>query len=139
MLSLAVQPGTPPGWRPATSHTPPAIAVVILVMALVAAVVVALIFLSSLPTALGSGVALLLIPGCAIFLVVIGLIIAAVTGAFRSRPSLPPPPPVQQQMVPAGLEGAIAINCPNCGAPPGSVDRFGVATCIHCGARFIVR
>jgi hypothetical protein len=108
-------------------------------MGLVAAAVVAFIVISAWQMIPGSGVALLTIPGCAISLVVIGLIIAAATGAFRSRPSFPPPPPVQQPMVPAGLQGPIAINCPNCGAPPQFVDRFGVAACAHCDTRFIVR
>jgi len=42
-------------------------------------------------------------------------------------------------MVPAGLEGPVALNCPNCGAPSEAVDRFGVATCTHCATRFLVR
>jgi hypothetical protein len=77
-------------------------------------------------------------PLCVAFLVVIIVVIAAVSGAFR-RTSLPPPPPIQQPMVPAGTQGPIALSCPNCGAPPVSVDRFGVATCTYCGTRFIVR
>ncbi len=81
----------------------------------------------------------ILAPFCSLFVIVIVLLIAAAAGAFRSRPSLPPPPPIQQPMVPAGMQGPIALNCPNCGAPPGVVDRFGVATCTHCSARFLVR
>ena len=86
----------------------------------------------------GAGFFGVLLPFCGVFIVLIVLAIAAATGVFRRAP-LPPPPPIQQPMVPAGRLPPIAINCPNCGAPPGTVDRFGVATCTHCGTRFIVR
>ena len=86
----------------------------------------------------GAGFLGILLPFCGVFIVLIVLAIAAATGVFRRAP-LPPPPPIQQPMVPAGRLPPIAINCPNCGAPPGMVDRFGVATCTHCGTRFIVR
>jgi hypothetical protein len=86
----------------------------------------------------GSEFAGLLVPVCGALLVLGFLAIGGAMGAFRRAP-LPPPPPIQQPMVPAGRQPPIAINCPNCGAPPGLVDRFGVAVCTHCGARFIVR
>ncbi len=78
------------------------------------------------------------IPFCGVFLVILVLVIANAAGGFR-RPNLPPPPPVQQPMVPMGMQGPIALNCPNCGAPPEAIDRFGVATCTHCATRFLVR
>jgi hypothetical protein len=78
------------------------------------------------------------VPVCGLLAVVVLIAIAHAVGAFRRSP-LPPPPPIQQPMVPAGRQPPIAINCPNCGAPPGAIDRFGVAVCTHCGARFIVR
>ena len=60
-------------------------------------------------------------------------------GSVGSRRTLPPPPPIQQPMVPAGQMGPVSLNCPNCGAPPGLVDRFGIAVCSHCQTRFLVR
>jgi len=111
----------------------PAVLVVAIVLGvfLVVTVVITLAFS-------GIGGALLLGPFCFIFLILIVTLIAVAAGASR-RTSLPPPPPIQQPMVPAGMEGPIAVNCPNCGAPPGSIDRFGVAICTHCGTRFLVR
>jgi len=53
---------------------------------------------------------------------------------------LSPPPAIQQPMSPSqGPRGAIEIPCPNCGAPPQGVDRFGVAACPYCGTRYLVR
>ena len=58
-----------------------------------------------------------------------------------TKPSVPPPPPTIQP--PPGSapapRGAIEIPCPNCGAPPQSIDRFGVATCPYCQTRYLVR
>jgi len=77
-------------------------------------------------------------PFCAFFVIIIVVVIlVASQGAARSR--IPPPPPIQQPMVPAGQMGPIALDCPNCGAPPQNVDRFGVATCTYCNTRFLVR
>ena len=79
-------------------------------------------------------------PFCGVLLVIVIIIVvvlAASQGATRAP--IPPPPPIQQPMVPAGQVGPIALNCPNCGAPPVNVDRFGVATCTYCGTRFLVR
>jgi len=77
-------------------------------------------------------------PFCAFFIVILIVIaLAATRGLTSSR--IPPPPPIQQPMVPAGQVGPIALNCPNCGAPPQNVDRFGVATCTYCNTRFLVR
>ncbi|TLZ58187.1 MAG: hypothetical protein E6K17_01690 [Methanobacteriota archaeon] len=77
-------------------------------------------------------------PLCIVFLIIIVFAVLAATGALR-RSNLPPPPPIQGPMVPAGTQGPIALSCPNCGAPPVNVDRFGVATCTYCATRFIVR
>jgi hypothetical protein len=75
---------------------------------------------------------------CIAFVVIIAfIIIAAASGAGRR--TIPPPPPIQQPMVPAGQQGPVALNCPNCGGPPTNVDRFGIATCSYCGTRFLVR
>ncbi len=80
----------------------------------------------------------LLAPFCAFLLfVVIAIVWAASRGAMSYR--IPPPPPIQGPMVPAGQTGPIPLNCPNCGAPPQIVDRFGVATCTYCNTRFLVR
>lgn len=81
-----------------------------------------------------------LAPVCAVMLIILVVIVLALVasqGAMRAR--IPPPPPIQQPMVPAGQVGPIALNCPNCGAPPQNVDRFGVATCTYCNTRFLVR
>lgn len=86
----------------------------------------------------GSGFFGIWLPFCGVFIILVVVVISAATGILRRAP-LPPPPPIQQPMVPAGRQPPIAINCPNCGAPPGMVDRFGVATCTHCETRFIVR
>lgn len=72
-----------------------------------------------------------------IVFVIIAVVLAASRGTLSSR--IPPPPPIQGPMVPAGQAGPIALNCPNCGAPPQNVDRFGVATCTYCNTRFLVR
>ena len=75
---------------------------------------------------------------CIPFLFVIVFIVIALASASGRR-TIPPPPPIQQPMVPAGQQGPVALNCPNCGAPPTNVDRFGIATCSYCGTRFLVR
>ena len=85
---------------------------------------------------------LVFLPFCGViaFMIIFVIVIAVLsaTGTLGRR-NLPPPPPIQQPMVPAGLQGSIALACPNCGAPPSNVDRFGVATCTYCGTRFLVR
>jgi len=62
-------------------------------------------------------------------------------GDSGKRSSVPPPPTALSP--PAGApqppRGPIEIPCPNCGAPPGNIDRFGIATCGYCGTRFLVR
>src|SRR5437867_11107728 len=62
-------------------------------------------------------------------------------GDSGKRTSVPPPPAVQSPPSggPQHLPGSIEIPCPNCGAPPQSIDRFGVATCGYCQTRFLVR
>ena len=69
----------------------------------------------------------------------VGMFITLVARSMRAATTLPPPPLIQQPMVPAGAQGPVGLNCPACGAPAEAVDRFGVATCTHCGARFLVR
>jgi hypothetical protein len=76
---------------------------------------------------------------CGFFLVVIGIVVLAVAAGSAGRRAIPPPPPIQQPMVPAGLQGPMELACPNCGAAPRAVDRFGVATCDYCDTRFLVR
>jgi len=134
-------PLSPLGWRPPVRRLQPVIAVVIL-LAILVAVGVAVTFVAGWWQAPGGIAPLwsLIAPLCLVFVIVIAFLIATVAGAFQRRPSLPPPPPVQQPMVPAGLHGTVvSLNCPNCGAPPVSIDRFGVAACTHCGTRFLVR
>jgi hypothetical protein len=79
-------------------------------------------------------------PFCGIFAFVIVLVVVLIAAsAGRSPYRIPPPPPIQQPMVPAGTQGPVALNCPNCGAPPQNMDRFGVATCTYCSTRYLVR
>ena len=66
--------------------------------------------------------------------------VVVLSSAGMGGRTLPPPPPIQQPMIPVGAAGvATALNCPNCGGPPGEIDRFGIATCPHCQTRFLVR
>jgi hypothetical protein len=77
-----------------------------------------------------------------ICLPVLFVVFAIIFGLYQSgarRRTIPPPPPIQQPMVPAGQQGPVAVDCPNCGGPPTNVDRFGIATCSYCGTRFLVR
>ncbi len=78
-------------------------------------------------------------PFCALFAVIVILVVLAAISSQTRSSWIPPPPPIQKPMVPAGMQGPVALNCPNCGAPPQNVDRFGVATCTYCNTRFLVR
>ena len=134
-MSASVQP---PAWRP-PSRSPVNPALVGVVVFLIGMAVMLAIVVPSMTgfSVLG---AFAFVPFLMFFIVIVFILVAvaASAGGFGRR-SLPPPPPIQQPMVPAGMQGPIALNCPNCGAPPGSVDRFGVATCTHCATRFLVR
>jgi len=145
-LSRVVQPPlspplSPVGWRPPAPRSSAVIVAVVLLVILVAVVVVVAVVAGWWQSS-GGFFPLwnVLAPLCIVGVIVIVFLVATVAGAFQSRPNLPPPPPVQQPMVPAGLQGtAVSLNCPNCGAPPENIDRFGVAMCTHCGTRFLVR
>jgi len=126
--------GLPP--RPLAGQSP------VLVVVIVIAVVFGIGFLFFLVAGLGLGAAgfpaFILAPFCLFILfIIIAIAWAATRGMMPSQ--IPPPPPIQQPMVPAGQTGPIALNCPNCGAPPQIVDRFGVATCTYCNTRYLVR
>ena len=137
-----VIPGAPsgaPAWAPPRQGPNPAGAIIGAVVAIIVAVVVLVSFFGFL-SPFGAPFGFMVVPIIGFLLVIVFIIIAvAVSMGGFGRPSLPPPPPVQQPMVPAGMEGPIALNCPNCGAPPESIDRFGVAICTHCATRFLVR
>ncbi len=77
-------------------------------------------------------------PFCGVVLVIV-IVVVLMAAQGMGRAPIPPPPPIQQPMVPAGQQGPVALSCPNCGAPPTVVDRFGVATCTYCNTRFLVR
>ncbi len=112
---------------------------VVAAVVVVIAVMIALGALASTPTGFPS---FIFLPFCGVFvtiLVVIVLVVVLAATQGFSQQRIPPPPPIQQPMVPAGAQGPIALNCPNCGAPPQNVDRFGVATCTYCNTRFLVR
>ncbi len=137
-------PSAPPPYGPQPYWAPPRrspgnqVAIVIVAVAVAVFVLMALLVFSLLGFGRGSFTIMWFAPFCVVLLVLVVFVVLAAVGAFR-RTSLPPPPPIQQPMVPAGTQGPIALSCPNCGAPPVSVDRFGVATCTYCGTRFIVR
>ena len=72
-------------------------------------------------------------------IIIAGGILVGVEGMTHRKP-LPPPPPIQRPPTAPGGEGRpLELACPNCGAAPRSIDRFGVATCEYCGTRFLVR
>jgi hypothetical protein len=81
-------------------------------------------------------------PAGVVCIPILFVILISVLGFYRStsrRRTIPPPPPIQQPMVPAGQQGPVTLDCPNCGGPPSNVDRFGIAVCSYCGTRFLVR
>ena len=113
-----------------------------MLIAIVISVVLAIGFMVFMVAGLGLGFTgfplFIFAPFCVI---IVFIIVAIAFGVSRGTMSyrIPPPPPIQQPMVPAGQVGPVALNCPNCGAPPQNVDRFGVATCTYCNTRFLVR
>jgi hypothetical protein len=127
----------PAGWFPAAAGRPPDVGLIVVAVVVILGAFAAIAFamVGFMPSSSMFSVApFLCIP---VIFVVVALIIAFAQGA--NRRSIPPPPPIQQPMVPAGQQGPIALNCPNCGGPPTNVDRFGIATCSYCGTRFLVR
>lgn len=118
-----------------TWQSPGAVAAIIAVVVAVAFVAVAVVVMGATPFGF---VSFFFLPFCAIFVIIIVFVFLAMTQGAMRQP-IPPPPPIQQRMVPAGAQGPIELNCPNCGAPPQNVDRFGVATCTYCNTRFLVR
>ncbi len=112
------------------------------IVGIIAAVVIAAVFIILFASSTAFGVAgfptFMFLPFCGVFVVIVVVIVLAISQGMN-QPRIPPPPPIQQPMVPAGTQGAVALNCPNCGAPPQNVDRFGVATCPYCNTRFLVR
>ena len=129
--------GPPPAWAPPRPR-PPAVMIVIIF------VIIFLVVLGVGAAAVLSGgfPGIVFLPFCGVIafmiIFVVLFVVLAATGVLQRR-NLPPPPPIQQPMVPAGTQGPVALTCPNCGAPPQNVDRFGVATCTYCGTRFLVR
>ena len=81
-----------------------------------------------------------LVAGLGFILMASGGAAMAIMDSGEERP-VPAPPAVQSPPAagPQVPRGSIEIPCPNCGAPPQNVDRFGVATCTYCGTRFLVR
>jgi len=129
-------PAQPPpsAWHPAPSppRVPEAAVVAVVIAVVVLLVVGGIAFLVGFPEIAFIGAF------CIPVLFIILIVVAALAFGTRRR-TIPPPPPIQQPMVPAGQQGPIALNCPNCGGPPTNVDRFGIATCSYCGTRFLVR
>ncbi len=124
-------PSRPAGWQ-----SPGAI--VGIVVAVVFAAVIIILFTSTVTFGGFPFPTFMFLPFCGIFAVIVVVIIFSITQGMN-QPRIPPPPPIQQPMVPAGTQGSVPLNCPNCGAPPQNVDRFGVATCPYCSTRFLVR
>ncbi len=133
-------PGVPYG--PAPVWAPPRQSILTpAVIAGIVALVVALLFIPFILFSAMAGTSMVFFPFCGFLLALILIVVVIVAVALNSsrRAALPPPPPVQGPMVPMGTQGPVALNCPNCGAPPEAIDRFGVATCRYCGTRFLVR
>jgi len=128
----------PPVWRPSPApHTLPQNLIVWVVLSTVMILFVFLFAgfaMGGLNAFPGAFLGVLCIP--LLFVIVVAIIAIATSSRRRT---IPPPPPIQQPMVPAGQQGPVALNCPNCGGPPTNVDRFGIATCAYCGTRFLVR
>src|SRR5438309_253405 len=126
-----VQPPQPPPlgtYRVTGPRGPPQAAVIGVVLVVLLLAVFGIIML---PLAGGSlmfsGAAFLCVP---VIFVAIVLILFFVQGVGRR--TIPAPPPIQQPMVPAGQQGPVALNCPNCGGPRQNVDRFGISPCPCC-------
>ena len=131
-------PYYPPPPRPLSLQSPASLVAVVLVV-----VVGVFIAIGVLTMATGIGTfpgfsTFMFLPFCGVLVVIVIIVALAVTQGMTRQP-IPPPPPLQQPIVPAGAQGPVALNCPNCGAPPQNVDRFGVATCTYCNTRFLVR
>jgi len=75
---------------------------------------------------------------CGILVFGIAFAVLGFSRGLQTR-HLPPPPPIQQPMIPLGNARPAELACPNCGAPPKSVDRFGIAICDYCETRFLAR
>ncbi len=132
-------PYTPPRPQGGWNVQSPAALVGLLVFFAVFVIVIVVILTGVMSMGAGFPIAFAA-PFCGIFLFVIIMVVVLVaTGMGRYSSRIPPPPPIQQPMVPAGTQGPVSLNCPNCGAPPQNVDRFGVATCTYCNTRFLVR
>ena len=114
---------------------------VVIAVVFLAVFVAFMLFASGLMGGLGGSTAFVCLPLFFVIIVLVIIVVAVIAVFARAgrSTSLPPPPPIQQPMVPAGMQGPVALSCPNCGAPPQNIDRFGVATCDHCETRFVVR
>ncbi|HTD81137.1 MAG TPA: hypothetical protein VK723_03185 [Thermoplasmata archaeon] len=130
--------GPQPYWAPPRRSPGNQVAIVIVAVVAVVFLLIGVLMFTMLGVGGGSFGIAFLAPLCFVVLILIVFGVLAATGVLQ-RSNLPPPPPIQQPMVPAGTQGPIALSCPNCGAPPVNVDRFGVATCTYCATRFIVR
>jgi hypothetical protein len=130
-------PWRPPYPSPAPHRSPETI--IGGVLSVVAFLVIAGIGLSMMGGFPGSTFGVFPIFACLPILFVIVIIVVVLFQAGSHRRTIPPPPPIQQPMVPAGQQGPVAVDCPNCGGPPTNVDRFGIATCAYCGTRYLVR
>ncbi|MGQ0796620.1 MAG: hypothetical protein ACT4OI_01955 [Methanobacteriota archaeon] len=125
----------PSGWGAPTPRQAPQI---VAALVAVAFVVVFLVIGAGLVVPFGTGFSVILPAVCGAVIFVVVLVVVALSSGMQRR-TLPPPPPIQQPMVPAGTQGAVELACPNCGAAPRTVDRFGVATCDYCDTRFLAR
>ena len=129
-------PPPPSQWGASTPRQGPQIVAIVLVVVFV---VVFLVIGAGMLSPFGTGLSSAgFIPLCGAVIFVVVLLVVAFSSGMQRR-TLPPPPPIQQPMVPAGTQGAVELACPNCGAAPRTIDRFGVATCDYCDTRFLAR
>lgn len=130
----------PSPWPPASN--PYRLVGPVVVVVVVAVFAVFFFILSAFLGGMGfgfSGFDFMFAPFCGMLAVIIIVFALVALGAGTSRRRIPPPPPIQQPMVPAGTPATVELMCPNCGAPPRNVDRFGIATCDYCDTRYMVR
>ena len=133
--SFGPQPSPAPSHHDSAKHVP----IWAINAVLAACVAVFLVLLTALPNTIPGAPVRAGLVGVAIAILFLDLICVGIIVANRGSLRAFRPHQIRQPIVPAGAQGRGALDCPNCRAPPKDVDRFGGATCTHCGTRFRVR